>query len=749
MVQSTEGKVIHSREPLWDPKRWLPTTREEVDARGWDQPDVILISGDAYVDHPAFGTAAVGRMLEAEGLNVAIVAQPNWRDDLRDFKKLGPPKMFFGVTAGCMDSMVNRYTAAKKMRSEDAYTPGGEHGFRPDYATTVYSKILKELFPEVPVMIGGIEASLRRVTHYDYWSDELMPSILESSKADLLIYGMGELPLRETVRLLKQGVPFSSLTTIPHTAVLLPEGESAQKNKRWDDFTLHSHADCLEDRELYATNFKDIETESNRVKARRLFQQTGERTLVVNPPFPTMTEKQIDAAFDLPYTRLPHPKYRKRGPIPAYEMIKHSINMHRGCFGGCSFCTISAHQGKFVASRSKTSILREVESIKLMPDFRGTISDVGGPSANMYKMKGKEQWICDECIRPSCIWPDVCRNLDTDHTDLLDIYKSVRETEGVKHAYVASGIRYDLFLHEKGASPKAKESHDRYIEELAEHHVPGRIKVAPEHTSDHVLRVMRKPTFDLFYKFKEKFDAAIKKAGKKKTPVIPYFISSHPGSRPEDMAELALKTKDLGFRLEQVQDFTPTPMTVATEIYATGVHPYDGANVCVARTPEEKQEQRSFFFWYKPEMRATLRKSMTRLGLGGIARRLLDEKRQTEDVTPPPHIAPCGMQVPANVAMSKTPVISPHGQRLAAATKRKKQPQHTAPCGMKVPADVAKSKTPVISPDGSQFEAPTKKRKPPRMEKQKPSRKKAKKIDPRGVQTDSKPTPFGKFFKKR
>ncbi|MBT5903264.1 MAG: YgiQ family radical SAM protein [Opitutaceae bacterium] len=714
MVQSTEGKVIHSREPLWDPQRWLPTTREEVEARGWDQPDVILISGDAYVDHPAFGTAAVGRMLEAEGLNVAIVPQPNWRDDLRDFKKLGPPKMFFGVTAGCMDSMVNRYTAAKKLRSEDAYTPGGEHGFRPDYATTVYSKALKQLFPDVPVMIGGIEASLRRVTHYDYWSDKLMPSILESSGADLLIYGMGELPLRETVRLLKQGVPFSSLKTIPQTAVLLPEGEVAQKNKRWDDFTLHSHADCLEDRERYAKNFKDIETESNRVKARRLFQQTGERTLVVNPPFPTMTEKQIDAAFDLPYTRLPHPKYRKRGPIPAYEMIKHSINMHRGCFGGCSFCTISAHQGKFVASRSKTSILREVESIKQMPDFRGTISDVGGPSANMYKMKGKEQWICDECIRPSCIWPDVCRNLDTDHTDLLDIYKSVRETEGVKHAYVASGIRYDLFLHEKGASPKAKASHDKYIEELAVHHVPGRIKVAPEHTSDHVLRVMRKPTFDLFYKFKEKFDAAIKKAGKKKTPVIPYFISSHPGSRPEDMAELALKTKDLGFRLEQVQDFTPTPMTVATEIYATGVHPYDGVNVCVARTPDEKQEQRSFFFWYKPEMRTALRKSMTRLGLGGIARRLLDEKRKTEDVTPPPHITPCGMQVPAEVAASKTPVITP---------------------------------------DGELLDAPVKKKKPPRMEKQKPSRNKRKKTDPRGPKSEykpeAKPAPFQKFFKKR
>lgn len=629
-----------TEDKTWDPARWLPTTRDELDARGWDYVDIVLVSGDAYVDHPAFGSAVVGRLMEREGLRVAILPQPNWRDDLRDFKKLGAPRLCFGVTAGCMDSMVNRYTAAKKPRSEDAYTPDGAHGFRPDYATTVYTRILKELYPEVPVMIGGIEASLRRVTHYDYWSDKLKPSILAESGADLLVYGMGELPLIEVLRLLKRGVPFSSLKTIGQTAVLLPPGAPLPKNQHWEDFNLHSHEECLADRALYAKNFKDIETESNRVKARRLLQPVGERTLIVNPPYPTMSEAQIDSSFDLPYTRLPHPRYRKRGPIPAYEMIKHSINMHRGCFGGCSFCTISAHQGKFVASRSKASILREVESVKQMPDFRGTISDLGGPSANMYKMKGKEQWICDECVRPSCIWPEVCRNLDTDHTALLDIYKSVRETEGVNHAFVTSGIRYDLFLHGKGASPQAQASHERYVDELAAHHVSGRLKVAPEHTSDHVLRVMRKPSFNLFYRFKEKFDRAAKKAGKEKTQIIPYFISSHPGSRPEDMAELALKTKDLGFRLEQVQDFTPTPMTVATEIYATGVHPYDSQPVCVARTPEEKQEQRSFFFWYKPEMKAALRKSMQRLGLADMAARLLDGKQVTVDVTPPPHITP-------------------------------------------------------------------------------------------------------------
>lgn len=574
------------------------------------------------MDHPAFGTAVVGRLIEHEGWRVAILPQPNWRDDLRDFKKLGAPRLFFGVTSGCMDSMVNRYTAAKKIRSEDAYTPGGEHGFRPDYAATVYARILKQLYPEVPVLLGGIEASLRRVSHYDYWSDTLKPGILADSGADLLVYGMGELPLREILRLLRQGVPFASLKTVPQTAVLLPPGAPPPKNQRWEDFILHSHDECLADRGLYAKNFKHIEVESNRVKARRLLQLTTDRLLVVNPPFPTMTEAQIDASFDLPYTRLPHPRYRKRGPIPAYEMIKHSINLHRGCFGGCSFCTISAHQGKFVASRSQASILREVEAIKQMPDFRGTITDLGGPSANMYRMKGIEQWICDECVRPSCVWPDVCRNLDTDHTPLLEIYRAVRETPGVKHAFVTSGLRYDLFLHPH-VTPAEQESHERYVDELVAHHVSGRLKVAPEHTSAEVLRVMRKPSFEYFHRFKEKFDAAKKRLGKPHLQIVPYFISSHPGSQAKDMADLAVKTKALGFKLEQVQDFTPTPMTVATEIYATGVHPYDQKPVCVARTPEEKQEQRSFFFWHKPEMRGVLRATLQRLGLKEAAAKLL------------------------------------------------------------------------------------------------------------------------------
>ena len=612
-------------DPIWDSQRWLPVSRDDMTARGWDEVDVILVTGDAYVDHPSFGASVIGRIIEREGLRVAILPQPNWCDDLRDFKKLGRPRLFFGVTAGCMDSMVNRYTAGRRLRSDDAYTPGGESGFRPDYAATIYSRILKSLYPDVPILIGGIEASLRRVTHYDYWSDSFKPTVLADSGADLLVYGMGELPLEEILRLLKRGVPFSSLTTISQTAVLLEKDAPLPKNKNWEDFTLHSHEECLTDKEKYAKNFKYIETESNRVNARRLLQPVGERMLVVNPPFPTMDERQMDRSFDLPFTRLPHPRYRKRGPIPAYEMIKHSVNMHRGCFGGCSFCTISAHQGKFVASRSKESILREVKAITEMPDYKGTITDLGGPSANMYRMKGIRQEICDECIRPSCIWPHVCVNLDTDHRPLLEIYRDVREMPGVKHAFVTSGLRYDLFLHEK-APKEIKEGHERYMEELIAHHVSGRLKVAPEHTSDDVLKVMRKPSFSYFYKFKKRFDEVKLKYGKPNLQLIPYFISSHPGSQAKDMADLAVKTKELGFRLEQVQDFTPTPMTVATEIWATGVHPYTGQPTVCSHSKEEKEEQRNFFFWYNPEMRGKIAASLKRLGLDAYAEKLLGKK---------------------------------------------------------------------------------------------------------------------------
>ncbi|MGB0888470.1 MAG: YgiQ family radical SAM protein [Vicingaceae bacterium] len=605
---------------------WLPTTQKEVDQRGWDELDVILFSGDAYVDHPSFGSAVIGRIIESMGLRIAIVPQPNWKDDLRDFKKLGTPRLFFGVTAGCMDPMINHYTANKRLRSDDAYTPGGQKGFRPDYATTVYCNILKDLFPETPIVIGGIEASLRRVTHYDYWSDKLRPSILESSKADLLIYGMGEQPLREVVSLLEKGIPFSSLKTIKQTAFLQDNSIDLPKNKNWKDLQLASHEACLKDKKTFAANFKHLEQESNKLFADRLIQDVGNKKLIINPPYRTMTEKEIDTSFDLPYTRLPHPKYKKRGPIPAFEMIKFSINMHRGCFGGCSFCTISAHQGKFIASRSEKSILKEVDQVANMDDFKGYISDLGGPSANMYKMKGKIQSICDKCQAPSCISPVICSNLDTTHKPLTEIYKAASSHPKVKKAFIGSGIRYDMLVPEfnKKADPKDLEE---YTEEVIKNHVSGRLKVAPEHTSEPVLKLMRKPSFKNFHLFKNTFDRINKKLNLNQQ-LIPYFISSHPACKLEDMANLAAETKDMGFQLEQVNDFTPTPMTVATIIYYSGYHPYTLKPVFTPKTKQEKQDQSRFFFWYKKENHGWIRNTLTNVGRNDILNKLLPQKRK-------------------------------------------------------------------------------------------------------------------------
>jgi len=603
---------------------WLPITPKEVKQRGWEALDIILVSGDAYVDHPAFGPAVIGRMLEHAGYRVAIVPQPNWQDDLRDFKKFGRPRLFFGVTSGCMDSMVNHYTANKRKRATDAYTPGGKAGFRPDYATTVYTRILKQLYPDVPVVIGGIEASLRRVTHYDYWADRLFPGILADSGADLLVYGMGEQPLYELLKLLEKGVPFSSMRTIPQTAFMLHEGEKMPKNKNWQDVEIASHETCLKDKLKFAANFKIIEQESNKVQARRILQQVGTRTLVINPPYPPMSEAQIDHSFDLPYTREPHPKYKKRGSIPAYEMIKFSVNMHRGCFGGCSFCTISAHQGKFIASRSEQSILKEVDQITHMKDFKGYISDLGGPSANMYKMKGKVQAICDRCTAPSCIHPVVCHNLDTSHKPLREIYEQVAAHPKVKKAFVSSGIRYDLLV--KSYNKQGDEADmEAYMDKLVKDHVAGRLKVAPEHTSDETLKVMRKPSFRFFHEFKKRYDRLNKKY-KLKQPLIPYFISSHPGCQEADMANLACETKGMGFQLEQVQGFTPTPMTVATVIYYAGVHPYTLRPVYTAKSEKEKQNQHLFFFWYKPENRKKIKEKLLRLGRTDLLEKLLGKK---------------------------------------------------------------------------------------------------------------------------
>lgn len=600
--------------------------------RGWEEVDVVIVSGDAYVDHPSYGTAVIGRIIESEGFKVAIIPQPNWQDDLRDFKKFGKPKYFFGVTAGCMDSMVNHYTANKRLRSNDSYTPGGEAGFRPDYATVVYTKILKELYPDVPVLIGGIEASLRRVTHYDYWQDKLLPTILEEAPADLLVYGMGEQPLRDILKAVKEGMALSDIKHLRQIAYMDQEVQTAPD---WNTVELTSHEECLRDKIKYAANFKIVEVESNKWQANRITQQVGERTLVINPPYKIMTEAEMDSSFDLPYTRLPHPKYAKRGPIPSYEMIKFSINMHRGCFGGCSFCTISAHQGKFIASRSEKSIMKEVDELVAHPDFKGYISDLGGPSANMYRMKGKDESICNRCQAPSCIHPVICSNLDTSHTPLTEIYKKVDAHPGVKKAFVGSGIRYDLLVDDFNKN-NHDGNHDEYLEQLVTRHVSGRLKVAPEHTSDATLRVMRKPSFKYFHKFKEKYDR-IQDKHKLKQPLIPYFISSHPGCEEADMAHLAAETKDMGFRLEQVQDFTPTPMTVAEVIYYTGVHPYTLQPIKTAKSTEEKQAQNRYFFWYKPEVKNWIRNRLTKLGEKELANKLVGNTYSASGQAPKQH----------------------------------------------------------------------------------------------------------------
>ena len=596
---------------------WLPTTLKEMKLRGWEYVDVVLFSGDAYVDHPSFGSAVVGRLLEAEGLRVAIIPQPNWRDDLRDFKKLGRPRLFFAVSAGCMDSMVNKYTANKRLRSEDAYTPDGRHDMRPEYPSIVYTRIIRELYPDAPIILGGIEASLRRLTHFDYWQDSLRKSILCDCPADMIIYGMGELPLADLCHRIRQsGITEldrptlrQMATDMPQSVMLYPDNTQPSVTQ-WEDLVLHSHQDCLADKRKHAENFRHIEEESNKYHARRILQAFDNNIVVVNPPYPPMSSKELDRSFDLPYTRLPHPKYKGKR-IPAYDMIKFSVNLHRGCFGGCAFCTISAHQGKFIVSRSKESILREVNTIVSMPDFKGYLSDLGGPSANMYSMTGKDLSLCQQCKRPSCIHPKVCPNLNTDHRPLLDIYRSVDSIPGIKKSFIGSGIRYDLLLHQSPDAAINKAARE-YTRELIVNHVSGRLKVAPEHTSPKVLDLMRKPSFEQFYEFKRIFDKINHDEGLNQQ-LIPYFISSHPGCLEEDMAELAVLTKKMDFHLEQVQDFTPTPMTVSTEAWHTGLHPYTLKPVYSARTPKEKLSQRMFFFWYKPEERTKIVAALRRL----------------------------------------------------------------------------------------------------------------------------------------
>lgn len=568
---------------------FLPTTVKEVEALGWDYIDVILFTGDAYIDHPSFGAAVIGRLLEDAGYRVAIVPQPNWRDDLRDFRKLGAPRLFFGVSAGAMDSMVNHYTANKRLRSNDAYTAGGKAGFRPDRTVTVYTRILKRLYPHVPVVIGGIEASLRRLTHYDYWDDRLMPSILVDSGADLLMYGMGEKVIEEVAAVMRNGYNAKLLRRLKQVAFIADERYVARLDGE-RTIRLHSYEECCRSREAFGENFVCIETLSNLMEqTQTLVEAVGDSYVVVNPPHTTLTQAELDHSFDLPYMRAPHPRYRGRGDIPAWEMIKHSVNIHRGCFGGCSFCTISAHQGKFINSRSERSILDEVRRITQMPDFRGYISDIGAPSANMYGMGGRDRDLCRRrCRRPSCLHPHKCPNLNNDHRPLLDLYAKIRAVKGIKKAFIGSGIRYDLF----DDSP--------YLETVLKYHTSGRLKVAPEHTEDEVLHLMRKPPFALFERLNADFHTICRREGLN-YQLIPYFISSHPGCTEADMRALSQKVLGkLHFTLEQVQDLTPTPMTLSSVMFYTGCDPYTGKPLYVAREQDDKRRQKSYFFSEKP-----------------------------------------------------------------------------------------------------------------------------------------------------
>jgi uncharacterized radical SAM protein YgiQ len=589
---------------------------------GWEMPDVVLFSGDAYIDHPSFGTAVIARWMEHLGLKVAVVPQPNWQDDLRDFKKFGRPNLFFAVTAGNMDSMVNHYTANKRRRSDDMFTPGGKAGARPDYAVTVYTQILKKLYPEFPVIIGGIEASLRRLAHYDYWSDSLKPSILVESGADLLIYGMAEKPLNAVITEIRSGKDLRSLHNIRQIAYIT-ENKEILKHDLEREVTLIPFELCAKDKLNHARNFRIIEEESNRDDAARIVEPTGDKFVIINPPFAEYTQEEIDAPYNLPYTRLPHPRYFGKEPVPAYDMIRDSVNIHRGCFGGCSFCTISAHQGKNILSRSEESIVNEVRNVAKTPGFHGTISDLGGPSANMYRMQGIDLKICRKCKRPSCIYPAICRNLNVSHKSLTGLYKTISSAPGIKHVYIGSGIRYDMFynLHKQEHQQEAKE----YFRNLVMNHVSGRLKVAPEHSSPKVLAIMRKPKFDLYLKLKADFEALNHRANKKQQ-LIPYLISSHPGSTIIDMAELAGSMRQIGYKPEQVQDFTPTPMTLATAIYYTGVDPYTLKPVFSAKSIIEKKAQQKYLLYYKPEVKTEIKRDLLKLNKVEIFNRIFGKR---------------------------------------------------------------------------------------------------------------------------
>jgi len=596
-----------------DMSKWIPASLEEMKALGWDRPDIVLITGDAYIDHPSFGIAVIARVLESEGYKVAVIVQPNWRDDLRDFKKFGQPRLFFGISSGNMDSMVNHYTARKRLRSDDAYTPGGRSGFRPDYAVITYSKIIKHLYPDTPIILGGIEASMRRLTHYDYWSDSLKPSILVESYADLLVYGMGEKAIVEVANQIKNNIDYKN-TQIPQTAIV---GDEVPK---LNYLTLPSFKECVKEKKQFSRHFVLIEENSNKLKGKGLIEPIGDKYVIVHPPCPPLSTDEIDKIYSLPFTRLPHPRYRKKPPIPAYEMIKHSVTIHRGCFGGCSFCTISMQQGRFIQSRSKNSILNEIEQITKMPDFKGYISDIGGPSANMYYMAPKDVQRCEKCKRYSCLYPSLCNNVNSSHKSLIELYDNVKKINGIKAAFVNSGIRYDLFLNENGYMPEGKE----YFNKLVSNHISGRLKVAPEHSSAFILNLMRKPPFSLFLKIKQEYDKLNAENGTCRQ-IVPYLITSHPGSKMDDSFELAIELKKAKIKPEQMQDFTPTPMTLSSVMYYCGFNPANNEKLYVTKSVEEKRLNNQVVMYHRKEAKEDIIKAARFLKNKSLSKKLMNK----------------------------------------------------------------------------------------------------------------------------
>lgn len=572
-------------------------TPAEVAARGWDEVDVVLVSGDAYVDHPSFGTAVVGRVLEAAGFRVAILAQPDWRS-AEPWKTFGRPRLFFGIGAGNMDSMINHYTANKKVRNDDAYSPGGRIGLRPDRATLAYCQRAREAYKGVPVVAGAVEASLRRLAHFDYWSEKVRGSILLDAKADLIVYGMAETTIAEIARRLAAGQSLDECRDLRGLVYALGAKDGSPTGD--DVEVLPSFEEVKADKVLFGKATKQIHLNSNPHNAKTLVQLHGRRAVVQSPPQLPLTTPELDAIHDLPFTRKPHPSYREK--IPAFEVIKHSVQIMRGCFGGCTFCSITTHQGRIIQSRSERSILNELEAISSDPDFKGTVSDLGGPTANMYELRCSKPEVEAVCKRLSCVHPKICKLLGTDHGPLIQLYKKARAVPGIRKVHVASGVRIDL----AGRSPE-------YMRELVTHHVGGRLKIAPEHVNEDVLEKMKKPKLETWDRFVDEFHRASRQAGKRQE-LVPYFISSHPGSDLRAMIELALFLKRNGYAPDQVQDFIPAPMDVATAMYYTGVDPLTGKPVHVARGLRDRRLQRSLMQFFKPENWFLVREALQKAG---------------------------------------------------------------------------------------------------------------------------------------